>query len=85
MHKANGSFTLATESATKQVFLNPQLHKELTSTRKLSSSGFDVCRVLAKVGISDGEQVFDELQPIPNASSVSRRDYLFVLPKEYKL
>ena len=74
---------MPTQSATKQVFLNPTLLKELHTTRKVSN-GLDVCRILARVGISD-EQVFDELQPVYSKSQQQQRDYLFVLPKEYKL
>lgn len=52
-HVANSSFGLISNTATKQVFLDPLLQKAIAPQKVQSFEGVDVCRVTARVGISD--------------------------------
>ena len=80
----NQSILIEADTSMKQVFLDSNLQKHLAMHRVLN---FEVCRVRAKLTLQE-DQVFDELQLVDQNHSRSHHsngNYLFILPKQYRL
>lgn len=77
---ASKVFEMATESATRTVFLDTQLARSLAFQKVNSFEGVHVCRVSGRLNFSG-----EEPNLLVEGKQKLKQNYLFILPKEYRL